>query len=140
MKEFWLDVKEDPKYEVSNLGNVRKKETGKLMRKNLNREGGYQRVSINGKHRYVHRLVADAFYDGDHSDMDVNHIDGNKQNNHISNLEWCSKKYNIQHASENGLRYSSFRKITPCKYCKHRYDFDICTDKDDDFFCSFGEH
>lgn len=140
MKEYWIDVKEDPKYEVSNLGNVRKKSTGKLMRKSLNRDGGYQRVSINGNHRYVHRLVADAFFDGDHTDLDVNHIDGNKQNNHIGNLEWCTRKDNLQHASNNGLRYSSFQKVTKCKHCKHRYDFDICIDKDDEFFCSFGEH
>ena len=139
MIERWIDVKDNPAYEVSNLGNVRKKSNGQLLRTSLNRKGGYERVAMNGTHKYVHRLVADSFYDGDHSNMDVNHIDGNKLNNNVSNLEWCTRQENIKHAFINGLKYPGAVKVVRCKFCKHRYEFDICSGKDDGFFCSYGE-
>lgn len=139
MIERWIDVKDNPAYEVSNLGNVRKKSTGQLLRTSLNRKGGYERVAMNGTHKYVHRLVADSFYDGDHSNMDVNHIDGDKHNNKLSNLEWCTRQENIKHAFINGLKYPGTVTVVRCKFCKHRYEFDICSGKDDSFFCSYGE-
>lgn len=139
MKEFWLELKDNPNYEVSNLGHVRNKRTGKILKPQLNKEGGYQRVSINSRHRYVHRLVADTFFDGEHDKLDVNHIDGNKRNNTLANLEWCTRKENINHAFINGLRYPTVVKVVRCKFCKHRYDYEFCTDKPDDFFCSYGE-
>ena len=94
---------------------------------------------MSGNTKYVHRVVADTFFDGDHSKMDVNHIDGNKLNNHISNLEWCSRKDNIDHAFINGLKYPTVVKVVRCKFCKHRGEEEICEGKPDDFFCSFGE-
>lgn len=135
MKEIWLDVKKDPKYEVSNLGNVRNKETGRILKPQLNKEGGYYRVTLGNRQRdYIHRIVADTFYDGDHSDLEVNHIDGNKLNNSISNLEYCSKKENIRHAFGKDSRLHVVR----CKNCRNRYKYDLCENKDDDFFCGYG--
>ena len=68
---------------------------------------GYLQVkfTINKKtyHKYVHRMVAEAFIPNPNNYTDVNHKDGNKQNNHISNLEWVSHSQNIYHALENGL-------------------------------------
>ena len=87
MREIWLDIRDHPNYEVSNVGRVRNKKTNRLLKPVLNREGGYYRVSLNGIRYYIHRLVADAFFDGDHRDMDVNHIDGDRLNNNLSNLE-----------------------------------------------------
>lgn len=55
----------------------------------------------------VHRLVADSFYDGEHDGLDVNHIDGNKTNNHISNLEFCTRSENLNHAFQHGLKQPS---------------------------------
>lgn len=138
--EHWLTTKYDPDFEVSNEGRVRNKHTGKILHFSLNEEGGYHRVSMNGKRYYVHRVVADTFFDGDHDGLDVNHIDGNKLNNRLPNLEWCTRKQNIQHAFENGLHYKSTVVVTRCKFCKYRYEFDICEGKDDDFYCSYGEH
>lgn len=137
--EFWKEVRDHPNYEVSNLGNVRNKKTGRMLRANPNRPDGYHRVGIDGKHQYVHRLVADTFYDGDHSHLDVNHIDGNKSNNALPNLEWCTRKENIQHAFINGLKYPSRISVVRCKFCKHRYEYDFCTDRPDSFFCANGE-
>lgn len=140
MREFWLDVKDIPNYEVSNLGNVRNKKTGRVLQQMLSKkEDGYLRVNIGGKHKYIHRLVADAFFDGDHSGMCVNHIDGNKLNNHISNLEWCDTVDNVRHAQETGLRYPVVKNVVRCKFCKNRYNFYICDGKDDDFYCAYGE-
>lgn len=137
--EIWLDVKDHPKYEVSNYGNIRNKRTGKILKQILNRPGGYLRVGMDGKHQYVHRIVADTFFDGNHAGIDVNHIDGNKRNNHISNLEWCTRKENIQHAYNNELKYPSRIKIVRCKFCKYRDIMDFCKDRPDDFFCADGE-
>lgn len=139
MKEIWAKVKEDPRYEVSNLGRVRNSETGRVLKQMLNQEHGYLRVNICGGHRYVHRLVADAFYDGEHKNMDVNHIDGNKANNALSNLEYCTRKDNIRHAFINGLKYPTVVRVVRCKFCKHRYEYDFCEGKPDDFYCSNGE-
>lgn len=139
MREIWLDIRDHPNYEVSNVGRVRNKKTNRLLKPVLNREGGYYRVSLNGRRYYIHRLVADAFFDGDHRDMDVNHIDGDRLNNNLSNLEWCTRKENIQHAFINGLRYPSVVRVVRCKFCIHRYESDFCTSRPDDFYCSEGE-
>ena len=52
----------------------------------------------------VHRLVAEAFLGGPHPDLDVNHIDGDKTNNCIENLEWCTREENVRHAVRIGIR------------------------------------
>lgn len=89
---IWLDIKDAPGYEVSSDGWVRNTKTGRVLKTHLNREGGYERVNIGGKHRYVHKLVADRFYDDDGGDTFIRHLDGNKRNNHVSNLEKVSVK------------------------------------------------
>ena len=54
--------------------------------------------------RYIHRLVAEAFVPNPDGHTEVNHKDGNKLNNHWTNLEWCSRQRNCQHALDRGLR------------------------------------
>ena len=81
------------------------------------RDGRYLAVTgmVNGKqkHFYVHRLIGNAFIPNPESKPQINHIDGNGQNNHVSNLQWVTAKENIQHAYDNGL----FQKIV-CRICK----------------------
>ena len=119
MIEVWKDVVEFPThYQVSNIGNIRRKapyvnqskawdSNNKILSFRLH-TNGYQRVmlSINGKHydRYVHRLVAEAFCENPNNYNEVNHIDGNKDNNHVSNLEWVTPMQNTHHAIRTGLR------------------------------------
>lgn len=65
---------------------------------------GYQIVTLDGKQLLVHRLVASHFLPNPYNHPEVNHKDGDKSNNHVANLEWCSRDQNIQHALETGLR------------------------------------
>lgn len=108
--ELWIQSKECQDYEVSSEGRIRNIKTGRIMKTNINTRG-YRQVCLRENKKQVvkrvHRLVADAFYDGCHNGLDVNHIDGDKLNNKVSNLEWCTRKENIQHAFKSGLSKSN---------------------------------
>ena len=65
--------------------------------------GGYLRAKVGIVGLHVHRAVALAWIPNPHGASDVNHIDGDKGNNAISNLEWCSRSENIRHALDHGL-------------------------------------
>lgn len=103
MKEIWAPVKGyEGLYEVSSFGRVRSlsyRRTGKMRVLNLDKNNaGYLIVKLHkngkGKIYQVHRLVAYAFIPNWFDEQQVNHRDENKQNNHVTNLEWCSAKYN----------------------------------------------
>ncbi|MDD6906567.1 MAG: HNH endonuclease [Finegoldia magna] len=64
---------------------------------------GLMKDGIQGRY-FVHRLVAKTFIKNNLDKKEVNHIDGNKLNNHFSNLEWCTTKENIQHSYDTGIR------------------------------------
>lgn len=99
-------------YTISELGEVisYKRNKPKSLIPDLNKEG-YLRVvlSLEGEtYRFsVHRLVATHFIPNPENKPFVNHKDGNKQNNHKSNLEWCDCSYNTVHAYDNMLRLHS---------------------------------
>jgi len=100
-KENWLPVKGyEGLYEVSDMGNVRRV-NGNLLTPSVNK-GKYLYVrlsrSSDEKQFYIHRLVAMAFLPNPHNHPEVNHKDENKQNNTVSNLEWCSHIYNAQYS------------------------------------------
>ena len=96
-------------YYVRDNGTIYSEKTHKILSPQLDKDG-YQKVqmmSTDGKrHRYsVHRLIMENFNPVENMEnMQVNHIDGNKTNNKLENLEWCNCKQNIQHAIENNLR------------------------------------
>lgn len=96
---MWKTIAYESNYEVSDQGMVRNKETKhvKSLRKSSK---GYQRVTLypSGKTYSVHKLVAQAFIENESDGTVINHKDGNKENNDVSNLEWCTPKYNTNHA------------------------------------------
>ena len=69
---------------------------------------GYLAVKLwkNGKckQHYIHRLVAETFIPNPNNYPEINHIDGDKRNNAVSNLEWCNRKMNVQHSYDTGLK------------------------------------
>lgn len=99
MEEIWKLIDQFPNYNVSNLGNIKNIITNKPL-KILNKEG-YGSVSLKydelKKGFKVHRLVALAFIENPENKSDVNHKNKNKLNNHISNLEWMTRKENNIH-------------------------------------------
>lgn len=103
-------------YQVSNLGNIRNISTG-VIQKNSLESRGYVRFStktIDGGVRTIkiHRLVAYTFIKNpDYKDMEVNHIDGNRSNNCVCNLEWVNGKENSEHAWMTGLNDNYGDKI-----------------------------
>ena len=84
--EIWLTIKQNENYEISNLGNLRNRKTKQILRVWKN-SSGYLIVSIrNGAKQCcytIHRLVAEHFIDNPYNLPQVNHIDGNKENNYV---------------------------------------------------------
>ena len=113
MEELWKPISGlEDNYEVSNLGRVRRiksgcgTQAGRILHF-LNHSNGYviAPMSLNSKkyRRYVHRLVAEAFIPNPDNKPEVNHIDGNKRNNCVDNLEWVTRSENNTHMFRSGL-------------------------------------
>lgn len=82
---------------------------------------GYLRATINNKDEYVHRLVAKCFVPNPNGYSEVNHLDGNKENNNANNLEWCTRSQNNKHAFRIGLRsYDELNEMAQMPKLKHR--------------------
>ena len=114
--EVWKDVVGyEGLYQVSNYGNVKRirfvnnkcsKPKELVIKKHIAWNGRIQvDLSKEGKHKRttVHRLVANAFIPNPNNLPQINHIDGNPQNNMVENLEWCDGAYNMKHAYQNNL-------------------------------------
>ncbi len=118
IKEEWREVSERPDlYEVSSFGRVRNAKTKRIL--SQTDHSGYLAVglSINGKTptHAIHQLVAKAFINNPENKGQINHKDKNKQNNHVSNLEWCTQEENCQHRSAGVVQTSNQTLITLMK-------------------------
>lgn len=107
MDELWKIFKDNDNYEISNTGKVRNSCTLKELIQQDNGHG-YKLVNLykNSKRTsyYVHRLVALTFLKNEGNKPEVNHLDGNKSNNKVTNLEWCTRSENDIHAYKMGLK------------------------------------
>ena len=107
--EIWNTIEGYPNYEVSNLGNVRSlnylgHNKTELLKQTTNTHG-YKTVALfkDGKVKrcFIHRLVAQAFIDNPQNLPQINHKDEDKTNNCVTNLEWCTRSYNINYGTRN---------------------------------------
>lgn len=135
-KEVWKDVSGyEGVYQCSNLGRVKlldgiklktRKRKSKILKPTTNHKGyltntlfKYDENGRTNKMMKVHRIVAITFLDNPDNLEQINHIDGDKQNNRIDNLEWVTPKQNIRHAIKTGLmvkrKVLSEKEITEIK-------------------------
>nr|DAJ02249.1 MAG TPA: homing endonuclease [Caudoviricetes sp.]DAM42420.1 MAG TPA: homing endonuclease [Caudoviricetes sp.] len=103
MEEIWKDIKEyEGLYQVSNLGRVKRVTTGRILKGSKDR-GGYLVVNLSknnsGSMKKIHRLVAQAFIPNPENKAEINHIDEDKTNNMLSNLDWMTRKENNNHGT-----------------------------------------
>ena len=129
IKEEWRDIPNyEGLYQASNLGRIKSLE--RIAKKEYNNDrivkerimngtknqDGYLKVHFKNKERnidkglFIHRLVASAFIPNPNNLPQIIHIDGNKLNNNVDNLEWCTNLYNQQHAWKNNLHKPTIHK------------------------------
>ena len=128
-QEIWKDIDSlEGYYQVSNYGRIRSLDRytkhseghlrlskGKILKPRINhKRNGYLEVGLKKDgiefRRKIHRLVAEAFLPNPECKPQVNHIDGDKSNNCVSNLEWVTDLENKQHAWKTGLSTADHRK------------------------------
>lgn len=132
--EVWKDiVNYEGRYQISNFGRVRslprfssngegqqRYVEGKILKPKLDK--GYVVIQLKKpgekyKHHRISRLVAFAFIPNPESRPEVNHIDGNKLNNTVENLEWVTRQENMKHAVKTGLyKDSELRRLAAVEY------------------------
>lgn len=106
MTEEWKEIEGFSNYSVSNQGKIKNIRTGKILKPCIN-SWGYSTVNLyrdkKSFSKKLHRLVLSSFKEKPKNKNMCNHVDGNKQNNSISNLEWCNHRENMEHAKKLGL-------------------------------------
>ena len=125
-KEIWKDIPNyEGLYQASNLGRIRSldrirkqynhngiatvKYKGKILKQQIKSGTGYYVVRLydnnkKSKTKLIHRLIAETFLKNENNNPVVNHIDGNKQNNMATNLEWCTQSHNVKESYRLGLQ------------------------------------
>ena len=113
--ETFVEIEGFEKYEVSNLGKVRNIKSGRILKPYLNHNGYlkhhlYKHNKL--KELFLHRIIAIAFIDNHEEKPCVNHIDENKLNNDLSNLEWCTERENAIHGTRiKRIAEKNFKKV-----------------------------
>lgn len=106
---MWKEIINHPNYEINELGQVKNKIKGNLLTP-FKTTNGYLRIRISDKGAYqLHYLIALHFIDNPNNYTEINHINGNKLDNSIENLEWSNRSLNMIHAYNKGLAKNTFK-------------------------------
>ncbi len=115
------------KYEASTDGHIRNTKTKRVLHEFPGKDR-YLRTQFDGKTRLVHRVIAKTFIPNPNILPEVNHKDGDKSNNSVDNLEWCTRSDNLKHAYTHGFRTAKGTNNARCKlsadnvaYIKNNY-------------------
>lgn len=118
MEEFRI-IEDNTNYSVSNLGNVKNNDTGRILKQIIS--NGYPIVNLSKKGKYknyrVHRLIGLAFIPNPQNKPFIDHIDNNRTNNNIDNLRWCNNQENTWNRQLSSKSISGFKGVN---YCKHK--------------------
>jgi hypothetical protein len=106
MEQIFKTIIPFPNYEINQFGNIRNKNTGKILKNFIN--SSYYKINLYNnkkiKSLYIHRLIAFYFIQNPLNLPEINHKDGNKLNNSLDNLEWCTSSENTIHSYLNNLQ------------------------------------
>lgn len=116
MIELWKNIEEATNYEISNLGRVRNTKSEQILNPGVS-GNGYKQVSLKMKQsgkfekRYVHRLVATYWIPNPENKREVNHLNLDRTDNRVENLEWITSSDNQKHKYKTGDYKTSNRKV-----------------------------
>ncbi len=142
--ETWATIEDYPKYQISSLGRVKslfyKRTRVSRILKQQFINYGYLRVELNkkGNRFFVHRLVAKAFIPNTENKPFINHKNGVKTDNCVSNLEWCTNSENVKHAysilgKENNARFLNHERGHLNPKARKVIQFDLSNNKLSDY-------
>lgn len=129
-KEVFKEIPSyEGKYWISNYGNVKTFYQGKyFIKKSFKDKLGYLKISLSKNNERktvtIHRLVALVFVPNPYNYKEINHIDGNKENNYYENLEWCTRSQNVKHAFETGLKFNKKGEESLLSVCFNQFDLE----------------
>lgn len=137
-----LQIKEFPDYYITDIGTIYTRRHGRIKKlKTELSKWGYYRIGLwkNSKivHKSIHRLVAEAFIPNPENKCDVNHKNGIRTDNCVSNLEWATRSENIWH-SFNILKNQANKPWTGKFGCKHNRSRQVLQVKDNKIIAEFG--
>lgn len=103
--EIWKTIEEFPNYAISNKGEVINKKTKRILKSHIDKDGYYKVIlsyTKPQKHKFIHRLLANAFVPNPDNLPYVDHIDRDKKNNLLTNLRWVNRTQNNQNTDTRG--------------------------------------
>jgi len=103
LPQEFVVIPQSPIHAINKKGEVIRIRTRKVIKPSINKKGYFQVCLQNKKSYRIHRLVAELFVPNPDNKPQVNHLDGNKLNNHFTNLKWVTNEENQKHAIDNGL-------------------------------------